>query len=241
MRLACSALPSSLLFVAAAASSLQPPVLPLVVRNPYLSLWFDSRAAPFDNWPFFWNGQTVSSPRAERSPPTLMVSTKIGMGILARLPASGTVLPLLGRPQDALDNKTVKVENPVFNGFQYDTQSTNLSYTLPGSSQITLVFTSPVTPDSILRQSIPATYLEVIVSGPQDVEIYADVNGMWLTGDQNNVMTWSFNKTDTLLTWVAKKQKQLTFQQNGDRAEWGSLYFTAAVVRRSGVRVATTG
>lgn len=45
----------------AAASSLKPPVLPLVVRNPYLSAWLpDARDAPWKRWPMFWTGQDVS-------------------------------------------------------------------------------------------------------------------------------------------------------------------------------------
>ena len=39
------------------ASTLKPPILPLAVRNPYLSLWYNSRLAPFEDWPQFWTGE----------------------------------------------------------------------------------------------------------------------------------------------------------------------------------------
>lgn len=42
---------------------------------------------------------------------------------------------------------------------------------------ITLVFSSPITPDSTERQALPASYLEVVVTGSVDVSVYVDLNG----------------------------------------------------------------
>ena len=51
---------SALLAIAVEASTLTPPVLPLIVRNPYLSTWLgDAREAPWSKWPMFWTGQEV--------------------------------------------------------------------------------------------------------------------------------------------------------------------------------------
>ena len=45
------------------ASKLTPPVLPLVVRNPYLSTWLrDARDPPWTEWPMFWTGEFVRHP-----------------------------------------------------------------------------------------------------------------------------------------------------------------------------------
>lgn len=42
------------------ASRLNPPVIPLIVRNPYLSTWLgDARITPWNKWPMFWNGEEV--------------------------------------------------------------------------------------------------------------------------------------------------------------------------------------
>jgi hypothetical protein len=50
-----------LLVGTATASTLTPPVLPLIVRNPYLSTWLaDARDAPWKHWPMFWTGESVS-------------------------------------------------------------------------------------------------------------------------------------------------------------------------------------
>lgn len=50
------------------ASSLTPPVLPLIVRNPYLSTWLqNAREEPWTKWPMFWTGAEVCSSHMSRS------------------------------------------------------------------------------------------------------------------------------------------------------------------------------
>lgn len=60
--LATAAAGSALLILSAEASKLTPPVLPLIVRNPYLSVWLgDARENPWHKWPMFWTGEEVSA------------------------------------------------------------------------------------------------------------------------------------------------------------------------------------
>ena len=69
-----------------AASTLNPPVLPLIVRNPYLSTWLgNARDKPWTKWPMFYTGE------------------EIGFSVLASVPETKHAYPLLGRPQDSLD------------------------------------------------------------------------------------------------------------------------------------------
>jgi hypothetical protein len=73
-----------------AQSVLRPPVLPLIVRSPYLSTWLpNARSAPWEKWPIFYTGE------------------EIGFGILASIPDAGLVYPLLGRPHDSLSKSSV--------------------------------------------------------------------------------------------------------------------------------------
>ena len=66
-------------------SHLTPPVLPLIVRNPYLSTWLgNARDVPWSKWPMFWTGQ------------------EIGFSVLASVPETSQIYPLLGRPHDSL-------------------------------------------------------------------------------------------------------------------------------------------
>jgi hypothetical protein len=52
------------LAVVAGASKLTPNVLPLIVRNPYLSTWLsNARDVPWEHWPMFWTGAHVGHTR----------------------------------------------------------------------------------------------------------------------------------------------------------------------------------
>lgn len=73
------------------ASTLTPPVIPLIVRNPYLSTWLGhAREKPWEHWPIFWTGQ------------------ELGLGVLAAVASTDTVYPLLGRPHDSLSDSDEK-------------------------------------------------------------------------------------------------------------------------------------
>lgn len=211
--------------IVADASRLTPPVLPLIVRNPYLSTWLsDARGKPWESWPMFWTGEHV------------------GFSVLASLPHERTAYPLLGRPQDALSphDEGYNVSYPVYLGSKYDASTTNLSYAIhPHNSseqlEITLSFLSPITPTSTLRQSIPAAYLTVYVTGKVDVDIYLDLNGQWVSGDRGNKIVWDlehsqFEEGETemgLKSWRFRRAVEQVFTETRDQAEWGTLVFSA--------------
>ncbi|KAL1836914.1 hypothetical protein VTJ49DRAFT_4505 [Mycothermus thermophilus] len=213
----------------AGASTLTPNVLPLIVRNPYLSTWlYNARAAPWENWPMFWTGAHV------------------GFSVMASVPETATVYPLLGRPHDSLprENTTYRIVYPEYLGASFDASTTNLTYQITSppslssrSVRLTLSFLSPITPSSTFRQSIPAAYMTVLVEGCLDVHIYTDVNGEWVTGNRDNHVRWDLRRplrsgagnstAPALKTWeVARLQEQL-FTEFADRAEWGTLFFSA--------------
>ncbi|KAK5656317.1 hypothetical protein OQA88_4697 [Cercophora sp. LCS_1] len=209
----------------ASASTLTPSVLPLIVRNPYLSTWLGrAREAPWEDWPIFWTG------------------SHIGFSVMASVPSAGRVYPLIGRPHDSLprSHKFYNVTFPEYLGATFDASTTNLTYRIPGTSddesvKVTLSFLSPITPSSTLRQSIPAAYLTVSVEGCLDVNVYHDLNGEWVTGNRGNVLKWELfepsrkrgNSASAIKTWkLARRQEQLLTEFN-DHAEWGTLHFTA--------------
>ncbi|KAK0727236.1 hypothetical protein B0T26DRAFT_671930 [Lasiosphaeria miniovina] len=207
----------------ASASTLTPPVLPLIVRNPYLSTWLgNARNAPWEDWPMFWTGAHV------------------GFSVMASV--SGTtkvVYPLLGRPQDSLDKSSplYNISYPEYLGATFDASTTNLTYVIPGSSadesvRLTLSFLSPITPSSTLRQSIPAAYLTVFAEGGFDVDVYTDVNGEWVSGDRGNVIEWELSQaatksTTAIKTWKVSRSIEQILTEFSDRAEWGTLHFSA--------------
>ncbi|KAL5116438.1 hypothetical protein ACEQ8H_005674 [Pleosporales sp. CAS-2024a] len=215
---------AALLAGAAGASTLQPPVLPLMVRNPYLSTWLqNAREEPWSKWPMFWTG------------------AEVGFGVLASLPDAHQVFPLLGRPHDSLDakSKDYAIAYPTYEGAQYDASTTNLTYSIPtpktlGNTkhvEIILSFLSPITPTSTLRQTIPAAYLTVHVNGGVDVNIYVDVNGQWVSGKRESLLEWGLveqrGSQQHLKTWKFNRQVEQVLTETNDQAEWGTLHFTA--------------
>jgi hypothetical protein len=133
-----------------------------------------------------------------------------------------------------------------YKGATFDASTTNLTYSIPAPGKhsnnspltITLSFLSPVTPQSTLRQAIPAAYLTILVEGDFDVDVYVDLNGQWVSGDRGSRIEWEhikqdFNGNKGLKTWKVKRQNEELFTEKWDRAEWGTLYFSGPEVRMS--------
>ncbi|KAI4099594.1 MAG: hypothetical protein LQ339_005892 [Xanthoria mediterranea] len=209
------------------ASKLTPPVLPLIVRNPYLSTWLgDARQPPWHEWPMFWTGE------------------RIGFSIMASVPGSDKVYPLLGRPHDSLSldtNAEYNITFPMYLGAQFDASTTNFTYMIPAPQslskspkpvELTLSFLSPITPTSTLRQSIPASYMTVHVKGSFNINLYVDLNGQWVSGNRGSQITWELahqelGKSDKgLKTWQIRRETELLLSEERDQAEWGTLHFT---------------
>ena len=142
------------------------------------------------------------------------------------------------------DFASYNVSFPTYRGATYDASTTNLSYSIPSSSgagrpkhlEIVLSFLSPLTPTSTLRQSIPASYFTVHVKGNFHVNIYTDVNGQWVSGDRANHVSWKLHesyaekKGKALKSWQIKRKTEQLLTEWNDRAEWGTLHFTAPSV-----------
>src|SRR6266480_561458 len=131
------------------------------------------------------------------------------------------------------------VSFPQYKGAKYDASTTNLTYHIPSPyknadgdyAQVVLSFLSPITPQSTLRQAIPASYLTVYVEGFFDLDIYIDVNGQWVSGDRGSYIEWEYisqdiHLADGLKTWRVTREHEALFTEFRDRAEWGTLYFT---------------
>lgn len=96
-------------------------------------------------------------------------------------------------------------------------------------------FLSPITPQSTLRQSLPASYVEISTSGHFDVDVYFDLNGLWVTAERDAEIEWEFKETESedsasLKSWRVKRKHEMKFAEIRDRAEYGKLYFTGPAV-----------
>lgn len=95
MRPSLAVLAAALQATVGIASTLTPPVLPLIVRNPYLSTWFgNARDEPWTKWPMFYTGEEV------------------GLSLMAHVPSTGTVYPLLGKPHESLPGYALAQHHP---------------------------------------------------------------------------------------------------------------------------------
>ncbi|KAE8152723.1 hypothetical protein BDV25DRAFT_150683 [Aspergillus avenaceus] len=220
MRPSLALLSAAIQAAVSTASILTPPVLPLTVRNPYLSTWLgNAREAPWSKWPIFYTGEEV------------------GLSVLAHVPSTETVYPLLGKPHESLSDST-KVAFPTYLGSNFDASTTNLTYRIDSETssaaplEITISFLSPITPTSTLRQSIPASYVTIHFNGDVGVNVYMDLNGRWVSGDAGSKITWEHdgfdakNRKSTLQRWRFKRETELLLSEIRDRAEWGTLHFT---------------
>lgn len=206
------------------ASTLTPPVLPLAVRNPYLNVWLaNARHEPWAHWPMFWTGKTF------------------GFGILASVPETNTVYPLLGQPHAFLkrDSSDYTIGYPTYDGAVFDASTTNLTYTIASSEaagksvKITLSFTSPITPTSTFRQALPASYMNFVVEGNLNISLFVDINGEWISGDRNNEVAWDLQEAkssqksaSSIKSWKISRLHQQLLTEHDDQAEWGTLYFS---------------
>ena len=130
-------------------------------------------------------------------------------------------------------------------GTTFDASTTNLTYEIPSpfSSadsktplEVVISFLSPITPTSTLRQSIPASYMTVHVSGDFDIDIYVDVNGQWVSGDRASEIVWEFSQQELaegkgLKSWKIRRETEQLLSEWRDQAEWGTLHFSAPSVR----------
>jgi hypothetical protein len=157
------------------------------------------------------------------------------------VPKTDTVYPLLGRPHDSLpkSGQNFNVSYPIYKGTTFDASTTNLTYSIPAPDynndpvEIILSFLSPITPSSTLRQAIPASYITVHVSGSFDIDVYIDLNGLWVSANRGNDIVWEFSQNQKigagrapLKTWKVKRRNEQLLSEDADRGEWGALHFT---------------
>lgn len=87
--------------------------------------------------------------------------------------------------------------------------------------------------------------MTVYVDGDINVNIYMDLNGRWVSGDQGSPISWEYDviglehskQKQALQRWQIRRQNELLLSEIGDRAEWGTLHITGPAVRVSPVLV----
>ena len=139
-------------------SPARPPAIPLAVKSPYLSSWLQAGSDAGNGgylageWASFWAGQIT--------------------GWTGLIRVDGVTYTWMGAP----------VGPPVVTqtGFEYTSTRSVFQQNVNNTVGITVTFLSTVTPDDLMRASLPFSYLEVGVSSldgqEHDVQLYTDVS-----------------------------------------------------------------
>ncbi|KAL4786803.1 hypothetical protein BJX76DRAFT_346006 [Aspergillus varians] len=181
----------------------RPPSYPLAVRNPYLSAWMPSdqvATLPYAE-PQFWAGQSLT------------------WSVMARVDNQTYSLMSVTNPSDEIRPAIVRAA---------EYTATHSIFTLSaGAVDFTLDFFSPVSPSSYLRQSLPFSYLTVMVSGADanDVQIYTSIDGRWAGRPQETVR--DFYRDGSTLAYALGVKDAVPYTEQSDMATWGEAILSS--------------
>jgi hypothetical protein len=183
--------------------SIRPPATPLIVRQPYVSVWqaTDDLNGSVST---FWAGQAKP------------------MAGIVRI--DGKPYAFLGNPSGA--NGPI----PLIHQTALQITATQSIYTFVGSGiKLTVDFLSPVEATDIRRQSIPLGYIissaKSADGDTHSVQVYFDITGDWATGDSKAPINWqrqsTVDATGRAIAFTSASNRQAILTETGDSADWG--------------------
>jgi len=182
----------------------RPPAVPLVVHDPYFSIWsFTDQLAA--DWPRHWTGRIhalCSLIRIDGRPYRLM-----GM-------APADIPPLEQTSLEVTPTRTI---------YLWRTQEV----------EVRLTFLTPVLPHDMALLSRPVTYLiwdvRSLDGKPRIVDLYFDATGELAVNEPNQLVTWHRGQTEHLDWMRIGTTEQPILGKKGDnlRIDWGYAYVAA--------------
>lgn len=96
----------------------------------------------------------------------------------------------------------------------------------PPTVQLTADFISPITPKDLFRQSLPFSYLSIVVTSldgkSHEVDVYSEINGLWLADDEQEPLEW-FGAENSGWSGVRLRLKnQRLFEEENGQEEHGN-------------------
>ena len=186
------------------AVELRPPATPLVVHDPYISIW-------------------SMADKLTDSPTKHWTGTNQQMCSLTRI--DGKVFRIMGgdpRNTPALPQTAREVK------------PTHTVYTFSGSGvEVTLTFLNPSLPQDLELVSRPVTYLtwsaKSTDGASHQVQIYFDASSQLAVNTPDEAVVWGRFRVGDLQVLRMGTRTQPVLQQSGDnlRINWGHLYVTA--------------
>ena len=197
-------------------SSKRPPAVPLVVNDPYMSVWSLTDTLSED-WTRHWTGK---------------VHSMVGL-ILIDDQAYGFMGPLkqFNDPSITLMDQDFVTVLPTRTIYQF----------AKGDIRLTLTFLTPLLSADLESMSRPLTYLDFQVSSTDEnshkVELYFDVGADWAVNIPEQSVVWGrhqFGDINTQINtrintqWIGSVEQPVLGKRGDDlRIDWGYLYTAA--------------
>jgi len=200
---------------AAEAKGFRPPAVPLVVHDPYFSIWSCADKLT-DDWPRHWTGRInalCSMVRIDGKPYRIM-----GLGL---------------NDVPAMEQNAVAV---------LPTQTLYLFNA--GGVHLKLTFTTPMLPDDLDLVARPVTYLTWSVSSadaqPHDVSLYYDNSAEIVVNEPKQEVVWARPEVAGLDVMQIGSKDQPVLKKAGDdlRIDWGHLYVAAPANEKASMCIA---
>lgn len=198
------------------AKSNRPPAVPLVVNDPYMSVWSMTDNLTDDDTKH-WTG------------------TSHPMFGLIRI--DGQSYRFMGG-----NTRFVPVEIPIMEQTAISVEATRTIYTFETAKvQLTVTFMTPALPHNLDWMSRPVTYIDMSVKSndnqDHDVALYLDISGHWVVDNPAQKVVWGrhlLGERDVL--WMGS-QEQAMLQKSGDdlRIDWGYLHVTSIQPAQGGL------
>jgi len=183
----------------------RPPAVPLVVHDPYFSIWsFGDRLA--NDWPWHWTGRVHA--------------------LSSMVRVDGLTYRIMGQPLPDV---------PAMKQIGLRVWPTRTVYEFEGSGvHVTLTFLSPVLPKNLDVLSRPLTYIVWDVRATDrlthTVQIYFDNTAELVVNGVSQQVVWGRGTADHV-TWMRMgSQEQPVLAASGDdrRIDWGYVYTAVA-------------
>jgi len=193
-----------------ASTTFRPPSVPLIVNNPYFSIWSAADHLP-NSWTQHWTGST--------------------MAMCSYVRIDGKNYLLAGSPGNgipALQQTSVRVE----------ATTTHYEYT-GGGINLKLDFMTPSFADDLDTLSKPVGFVRFsyTASGKHDVSVYFDVTGEWVVNSADQRVSWGRVQVGGHPALRMGSQDQPVLGKRGDdlRIDWGHLYLVPPTGAQSAI------
>jgi hypothetical protein len=188
----------------AAEQILRPPAVPLMVHDPYFSIWSFGDRLP-DDWPRHWTGAVHA--------------------LASMVRVDGEAFRLMGTaPRDCPAARQVALR----------VLPTRTIYVFEAAGlEVTLTFTTPLLPEDLELVSRPVTYLTWQLRSadgrPHETRLYFDSSAELVVNEPRQQVTWSRPEIAGLDVMRIGTESQPVLAKDGDnlRIDWGYLYVAA--------------